>query len=32
MRVVRVQKGPYKSAAGVRWADRYEGDQGTRVV
>jgi hypothetical protein len=28
MRVVSVQKGPYRSAAGVRWAERYEGDRG----
>jgi hypothetical protein len=29
--VVSVQKGPYRSAAGERWAGRYEGEQG-RVV
>ena len=32
MRVVSVQKGPYRSAAGIRWAERYDGDQGRRVV
>jgi hypothetical protein len=28
VRVVDVQKGPYGSAAGVRWAERYERGQG----
>jgi hypothetical protein len=32
MRVVNVQKGPYRSAAGVTLAGRYEGDQRRRVV
>ena len=31
MGVVIVQKGPYRSATGVRWAGECEGDQGRRV-
>jgi hypothetical protein len=32
VRVVSVRKGPYRFAAGVRWAERYEGTQGRKVV